>query len=136
MTRHALVVGGGRIGTALLERLVAEGAQVTVVERDADRVAALRPPPGCRVVHGDGADPAVLEAAGVRTVDVVAAVTGDDPGNLVVCALARLAFGVPRTVSRVEDPAHLWLFTPEVGVDLVVDRAALLTAAVLADVDS
>lgn len=133
MTRTALVVGGGRIGVALLDRLAAEGAQVTVVERDADRLAALRPPHGCRVVHGDGADPAVLEAAGVRAADVVAAVTGDDPCNLVVCALARLAFRVPRTVARVEDPAHAWLFTPVVGVDLTVDRATLLTDAVLAD---
>lgn len=133
MTRTALVVGGGRIGATLLLRLAAEGAQVTVVERDPAQVAALPPVAGSRVVAGDGADPAVLEAAGIRTADVVAAVTGDDPSNLVVCALARLAFGVPRTVARVEDPRHAWLFTHAVGVDLVVDRATLLTDAVLAD---
>lgn len=136
MRRNVLVVGGGRIGAALLAELAAEGAQVTVVEEDAGRAAALQAPEGCRVVHGDGADPAVLEAAGVRVADVVAAVTGEDAGNLVVCALARLAFQVPRTVARVEDPAHAWLFDPAVGVDHVVDRSALLTDAILADVDA
>jgi trk system potassium uptake protein len=132
MTLSVMIIGGGRVGAALAGPLVDAGHTVVVVERDperAERLAAAIPP--TRVVAGDGTDPNALEAAGIRTADVLAAVTGDDACNLVVCGLARLEFGVPRTVARVVDPVHAWMFGEGSGVDVFVDQADLLTRLIV-----
>ena len=132
MSEVAMVVGGGRIGTALARQLLATGHEVVVVERSGAQASRLRTLlPSLSVVHADGVDPAALEAAGVRRADVVAAVSGDDATNLVIAALARLEFGAPRTIARIVDPAHAWLFQPAIGVDVAIDQAELLTRAIV-----
>jgi trk system potassium uptake protein len=129
---NVMVVGGGRVGAALTRLLMDAGHDVVVVEQRADRVAAIHAAlPTVRIVENDGADPAALEAAGIRTVDVVAAVTSDDARNLLVAALARLEFQVPRTIARIIDPIHGWLFDPACGVDVALDQADLLTRLIV-----
>ena len=86
--------------------------------------------PGETLVAGSGTDPAVLEALDVRSADVVAAVTGNDAVNLVATSLARFEFGVPRTIARVKDPRHGWMFTREMGVDVTVDQADIMARLV------
>jgi trk system potassium uptake protein TrkA len=78
------------------------------------------------VIVGSGTDPEVLEANGVRNMDVVAAVTGDDEVNLVVTNLSRFEFNVPRTIARVNHPKNAWMFTPEMGVDVALNQADLI----------
>ncbi|HWR96946.1 MAG TPA: TrkA family potassium uptake protein, partial [Candidatus Methanoperedens sp.] len=78
------------------------------------------------VVPGDGADPDVLERAGIRRADVVAAVTGDDEDNLVIATLARSEFAVRRVIARVNNPRNAWLYTPEMGVDVAINQADLM----------
>jgi trk system potassium uptake protein TrkA len=68
----------------------------------------------------------VLERAGIRDADAVAAVTGDDEDNLVVATLARAEFAVRRVVARVNNPRNAWLFTPEMGVDAALDQGDLM----------
>ena len=68
----------------------------------------------------------MLEAAGIRQANVVAAVTGADETNLVVTSLARFEFDVPRTIARVNNPKNAWLFTPEMGVDVALNQADLM----------
>ena len=127
MPLTVLVAGGGRIGAALARLLAADDHAVTVVEPRQDRVEELRDQlPQVTVVHGDASDPAVLEAAGARQRDVVAAVTGDDAVNVIVASLARSGFGVPRTIARIVDPASSWLFSKEMGVDVPLDQAQLI----------
>ena len=62
----------------------------------------------------------------MRRADVVAAVAGTDETNLAATSLARFEFGVPRTIARVNDPRHAWLFGPEMGVDVALSQADLL----------
>jgi trk system potassium uptake protein TrkA len=78
------------------------------------------------VVIGNGTDPNLLEAAGIRQAQVVAAVTDEDETNLVVASLARFEFGIPRTIVRVNNPRNAWLFTPEMGVDVALNQADLM----------
>jgi trk system potassium uptake protein len=131
VARRVLIVGGGRVGLALARLLTEAANDVIVVEARSEQAATLAATvPAARGVCGDGTDPAVLEAAGIRAADVVAAVTGDDAANLVVTALARHEFGVPRTIGRIVDPAHAWLFDATTGVDVAVDQAALLAGLI------
>jgi trk system potassium uptake protein len=132
MALQVLIVGGGRVGAVLATLLLEAGHAVDLVELEAPRVDALLDElPDALVTGGDGTDPAVLEAAGIRRADVVVAVTGDDARNLVVGSLARAEFGVPRTIARVVDPAHAWAFGPDLGVDVALDQADLLARLTL-----
>ena len=71
-----------------------------------------------------------LDAAGLATVDVVVAATGDDEDNLVISLLAKQEFAVPRVVARVNHPKNQWLFNESWGVDVSVSTPQLLTALV------
>jgi trk system potassium uptake protein TrkA len=112
---------------ALATMLLASRHHVLVIEARREKLARLeRSLPPDAIVHGSGTEPQVLEAAGVRQTDVVAAVTGADETNLVVTSLARSEFGVPRTIARVNDPRNAWMFTTEMGVDVAVNQADLM----------
>jgi trk system potassium uptake protein len=122
-----IIVGGGKVGTQLASLLLAEQNQVNVIETRVREVRHLHGDlPTGSVIPGSGTDPATLEAAGIRDVNVVAAVTGCDETNLVVTSLARFEFGVPRTIARVKDPKNAWMFTPVMGVDVALSQADLL----------
>jgi trk system potassium uptake protein TrkA len=124
---YVMVVGGGKTGSHLAELLLAGGHGVCVIDDREDVVAKLRRElPAEVVAPGDGADPDVLERAGIRRADVVAAVTGDDEDNLVIATLARFEFSVRRVIARVNDPRNAWLYTPEMGVDAALNQADLM----------
>lgn len=124
---HVIVIGGGEVGRALASLLRVGNHHVTIVELRPDEIPRLQQAIGAEsVICGNGTDPAVLEAAGIRQAHVVAAVTGTDASNLVVTSLARFEFTVPRTIARVHRPTHAWMFTPAMGVDVALNQAELL----------
>jgi trk system potassium uptake protein TrkA len=120
-----LIVGGGKVGRHLAALLSAH--QVKIIEARPERIELIqREAPSAQVFPGNGTDPVLLENAGIRQCDVVAAVTGQDETNLVVTTLARLAFNRPRTIGRVNDPRNAWMFTAEMGVDVALNQADLM----------
>jgi len=134
MALQVLIVGGGAVGTYLALLLQAGGHRVRIVEvRQEDLPRLHRDLSADVVVPGDGTDPAVLEAAGIRQAQVVAAVTGTDETNLVVTSLARFAFHVPRTIARIHTPTHAWMFTPAMGVDVALNQADVLAHLIVED---
>lgn len=121
-----IIVGGGKVGTDLAGILCARH-QVKLIEQRAERIPLLQNElPKEVVVEGSGTDPALLEGLGIRQTQVVAAVTGSDETNLVVTNLARLEFGVPRTIARINNPKNAWMFTPEMGVDVALNPSDLM----------
>ena len=125
--KRVLVVGGGKVGAYLASLLLADGHHVKVIEgRREEFLRLLEKLPADVYVQGNGTDPIVLEAAGIRQADVVAAVSRADETNLVITSLARFEFNVPRTIARVNNPKNVWLFTPEMGVDVALNQADLM----------
>jgi trk system potassium uptake protein TrkA len=123
-----IIVGGGRTGSQLAELLVQEGHEVKVIDDRPEILERLRQEmPAEAVVAGDGSDPNVLEAAGVKHAQVLAAVTAEDEANLVATSLARFEFNVPRVIARVNDPKNAWMFTAEMGVDVALNNADILS---------
>ena len=122
-----IIIGGGQVGSYLAALMLANGNEVTIVDsRIRKAELAAEENPGARVVRGNGSDPDVLEEAGIHEVDALAAVTGEDETNLVVSTLAKLEYGVPRVVARVNNPKNAWLFTPKMGVDAGLNQADLI----------
>lgn len=124
---RVLIVGGGKVGTFLAERLLKEKHDVRLIElREEEKERILLDIPAENLFFGSGTDPDVLEAAGIRKANVVAAVTGSDETNLVVTTLARYEFMIPRIIARVNHPKNAWLFNKEMGVDVAINQADLL----------
>ncbi len=124
------IAGAGSVGTAIAGDLHAAGHEVLLIEQDPDVVARQRDELDVTWVVADACEVASLDAAGLATVDVVVAATGDDEDNLVVSLLAKQEFAVPRVVARVNHPKNQWLFTETWGVDVSVSTPQLLTALV------
>ena len=124
------IAGAGSVGTAIAADLHAAGHDVLLIEQDPDLVARQRGDLDVTWVVADACEVASLDAAGLATVDVVVAATGDDEDNLVVSLLAKQEFAVPRVVARVNHPKNQWLFTETWGVDVSVSTPQLLTALV------
>jgi trk system potassium uptake protein TrkA len=107
--------------------LLAGGYRVKVIEVNREEIARLRADLSQDVVMlGDGTAPEILEEAGIREADVVAAVTGADETNLVALNLARFEFDVRRTIGRVNNPKNAWLYGEEMGVDIGLNQADLM----------
>jgi trk system potassium uptake protein TrkA len=122
-----LIVGGGRTGSHLVSQLLMQGHTVHLIEHRPDILTILhREIPTEVIFEGDGTDPQVLETAGIREAQVVAAVSADDADNLVVTSLARFQYGVRRCIGRINNPRNAWLFTPDFGVDVALNNADIM----------
>ncbi|MGH8104419.1 MAG: NAD-binding protein, partial [bacterium] len=104
-----LIAGGGRTGTHLASLLVAQSHQVHLIEHRPDVLARIHHELPTEVIYeGEPSDPQVLEQAGIRRAQVLAACTSSDPDNLVICYFARTRYSVPRTIARVNNPRNAW----------------------------
>lgn len=122
---YVIVVGGGQVGVHLTKRLQQAGREVLLLEKDSRAVPSIRVQVGDVVMVGDGCEASVQKAAGFQRADVVVAVTGDDEDNLVICQMALNKWGVNRTVARVNDPSHMWLFR-DLGISSSVSATDVL----------
>ncbi len=124
-----LIVGAGRVGRMLAERLVAANEDVTIVEVDPETAEGARKL-GAHVVVGDATAPEVLEKAGIEYAQTVVATTQSDKDNLLACQLARTRYGREHVVSRVSDPESMPSFE-ELGIRAMNPAAA--TAMILSN---
>ena len=118
---YIVIVGAGHVGFYLAKELAQGHHTVSLIEKSqavCEEIA--KELTNVLVISGDGCNIRFLEDAGVNRADVVAAVTGSDEVNLMVCQLAKQSSKVKRTVARVNDPKNTHTFN-EVGVDVAVD---------------
>ncbi|PSP84991.1 potassium transporter [Halobacteriales archaeon QS_1_68_17] len=121
---RVIIVGGGKVGRALAERLQDRGENVVFVEEDGENVERARNE-GFTVHMGDGTDTEVLRSAGADNARIVAAVTGDDDANLLVSQLASSKFGVEEVIARANNPDNVEAFE-DLGVRTI--SSAMATA--------
>ena len=117
---YIVVNGGGKVGSYLARTLLESGHDVAVIEKREDIVEKLvnELPKRALIIQGDGCDATHQEDAGVARADVFTAVAGDDDDNLVACQLAKVAFGVPRAISRVNNPKNEHIFNA-LGIEAI-----------------
>jgi trk system potassium uptake protein TrkA len=117
---YIVVNGGGKVGSYLARTLVDAGHDVAVIEKRLDVVEKLvaELPRRALIIHGDGCDASFQEDAGMSRAEVFASVTGDDDDNLVACQLAKVAFGIPRAISRVNNPKNEHIFNA-LGIEAI-----------------
>ena len=108
-----LVVGAGRVGSALATRALRAGHTVSVLDEDPlshERLDANQPTSwedaGGRFTVGTALEIDALLEAGIEQAETFIASTNGDNTNLVIAQIAQRRFGVQRVIARVLDPAR------------------------------
>ena len=99
-----MIVGCGRVGWRLAQRLERVGHEIIVVDEDRETFSRLGGDFRGATFHGSGLDSFTLKRAGASGIDIVVAVTGGDNRNLMIAQLAKHLFGVQRVIARIKDP--------------------------------
>ncbi len=128
-----LVVGGGKVGYYLTKELLESGHEVVLMEKDRARADQIADEIGSIVVAHDGCEGKYLGEAGCARADIVAAVTGDDEDNLVICQMAKHHFDVRRTIARVNNPKNESLFR-HLGVDEIISPTRMILGSIEQDI--
>ena len=80
-----IIVGAGQVGSSLSINLVKEGNDVTLIDKSADLLENIAEKVDLQTIHGNGAHPRILEAAGANKADMIVAVSKSDETNMIAC---------------------------------------------------
>ena len=100
-----IIVGCGKVGAALVEQLSLEGHDITMIDKDADRVQEIASLHDIMGVVGNGASYQVQMEAGINDTDLIIAVTESDELNLLCCTVASQV-GQCAAIARVRTPDY------------------------------
>lgn len=114
-----IIIGGGKVGYNLLKTLKERGYEVALIERDKETCLKIAEDFNTDVICGDGTNLEVLKDAGIEDAEIIAAVTGADEENLVICQIAKLSYQTKKTIARVNNPKNMIMFK-NLGIDNTV----------------
>lgn len=100
---HVVIMGCGRVGSALAFQLERGGVDVAIIDRDAAAFRRLHAEFSGRRITGIGFDRDTLIEAGIETAGAFAAVSSGDNSNIIAARVARETFGVENVVARIYD---------------------------------
>ncbi len=103
---NALIIGCGRVGSAVALQLNQEGWDVTVIDENEDALSRLGESWPGRFIVGHGMDAHLLREAGIEEADAVVVATDGDNTNIIIGQVAQKRFDVRCVVVRVLDPAR------------------------------
>ena len=118
-----VLVGGGKVGTALARQLSEEGHNVTVIDTNKARVEHIGESYDVMSILGNGSSITTLSEAGVEEADVFIAVTGSDELNLLCCMFAKKA-GHSHAIARVRNPSYsheLDFIKKQIGISAIIN---------------
>ncbi|MER7669875.1 TrkA family potassium uptake protein [Kitasatospora sp. NPDC096128] len=101
---HIVIMGCGRVGSALARTLEKQGHSVAVVDQDPTAFRRLGAGFNGRRVTGVGFDQDTLREAGIEEAGAFAAVSSGDNSNIIAARVARETFGVENVAARIYDP--------------------------------
>ena len=132
-----ILVGGGKVGSALCRSLVADNHDVVLIEQNETVLKYLTSRFDIMGISGNGADFAMLEAANVQDCDIFIAMTQYDEVNMVSAVLAK-KMGAKETIVRVRNPEYSNPYFKEkniLGFSLIVNPELLAARAIAHIID-
>lgn len=125
-----MILGGGRTGFYLAERLCSQGMKVKVIEQNNDRCRELAEKlPEALILCADGSDLELLRREGIKDTDAFVTVTGLDEENLLLALLAK-QMGAKRVIAKISRPGYAPL-VEQLGVDCAISPRLITTGEVL-----
>ena len=119
---HVVVVGCGRVGSALARNLIEGGHTVAVIDKRPEAFSRLPSDFSGQMIAGIGFDRDRLLEAGIEQASAVAAVTNGDNSNILIARVARETFGIENVVARIYDPRRAAIYQ-RVGIATVATVA-------------
>lgn len=115
---YTIVIGCGRLGANLANKLSDEGGNVLIIDKSKDAFRKLSPSFGGLSITGDALDLDVLQEAQIHKASTVVAVTNSDNANIMVAQIARELFQIKRVIARLYDPERVCVYR-EFGIDTI-----------------
>jgi trk system potassium uptake protein len=110
---HVVIVGCGRVGSALSVQLTKGGHSVAVIDKRPEAFDRLPPGFGAQTIVGMGFDREVLEQAGIKRAaegGAFVAVSNGDNSNIVAARIAREHYHVEKVIARIYDPRRAEIY--------------------------
>ena len=118
-----IIIGGGGVGSELARNLSEKNFDVAVIEKNPEQARKISNLFDVMVIEENGANALALERAGIKSADMVIAVTEVDEINIIACMLAK-RYGVSFTVARVRNADYALdsavLTREQLGIDLMI----------------
>ncbi len=125
-----MIIGGGKTGYYLSQKLSDFGASVKLVEKSLSRCHYLSTRlPNVMVLHSDGTDIKLLEEENLNEMDAFVTATGYDEENLLL-ALTAKQHNIPDVISKVSHE-HYKSLVEQMGVDMVLNPLEISTSNIL-----
>lgn len=120
---NIIIVGGGKVGSTLVEQLAKEGHDITIIDKEAKVVEDLTNTYDAMGVVGNGASYNTQLEAGIEKADLFIAVTGQDELNLLCCTVAKRA-GNLAAIAEVRNPDYskeVDYFCEKLGLAMIIN---------------
>lgn len=125
---NIIIIGCGRLGSTLANELSDAGHNISVIDRDSERLNVLGSGFNGLIIKGIEYDDEILKEAGIFTSDAVLSVTSDENINITVSLIAKKIYRVPRIIARIVNPNRQYIYekldietinTTQLGVDIL-----------------
>lgn len=103
---NIIIVGCGKVGDTLVEQLSKESHDITIIDKDSQRIEALCNTYDVMGMVGNGASYSTLLEAGIEQADLLIAVTESDELNLLCCTVAKRVANCS-AIARVRNPDYV-----------------------------
>jgi trk system potassium uptake protein TrkA len=128
--RRVMIVGAGQTGSALAAALDQTKLHVKIIDKDAQRCAALAERlEKVIVINGDGTDRNLLQEENIADTDFMVSITGDEESNVLISLLGK-SLGAKRSITRINKLSYIPLVSA-IGIDTVVSSRLSAIRAIL-----
>lgn len=139
-----VIVGAGEVGYHIASHLAGEHKDVVVIDKNVEALRRVSENTDVQVVLGSGSSPVVLSEAGIKSAEILLAVTNKDETNLVACLMASMLSPSTKKLARIRNAdydeyhAHFQshaphidtVINPEIEVVKTIDRLMQVPGAV------
>ena len=141
---NIIIVGCGRLGSTLANDLSNAGHNISIIDRDNERLNVLGSGYNGTKIKGIEFDNDILLEAGISNTDVILSVTPDDNINITVSLIAQTIYKVPRIIARIVNPNRKSLYEKleietisptQLGADILKAKLAVKSAETIAVID-
>ena len=117
-----MIIGMGTIGRTVLKSISGKGHNITIVDKDGDKIEQLIAKYDVDGVTGNGACASIQHEARVEDADLAIALTNNDELNILACLVAKKC-GAKNTIARVSNPEYriqILDMQEELGLSMIV----------------
>lgn len=98
-----IIVGAGEVGYHIASKLSSENKDVVLIDKDEERLRQVGESLDVQILIGSGSNPALLQEAGIKSADMIVAVTDSDESNLVACLMSRILSPGTTRIARIRN---------------------------------